>query len=68
VVEAAGSSTRSWAAAVTAAVRGAKDEAPSPIAVEVVRLWGDLAGGGRIARYRASVRIAYREGLRRLRG
>jgi len=45
-----------------------EDEAPSPIAVEVVRLWGDLAGGGRIARYRASVRIAYREGLRRLRG
>ncbi|MBI2774252.1 MAG: dodecin domain-containing protein [Chloroflexi bacterium] len=63
--EAVGSSRSSWAAAVADAVRGAKKEAPEPIAVEVVRLWGDLGGTSAVSLYRASVKIAYREELRR---
>jgi len=58
-----GSSARSWDAAVTDAVRGAKGEAPEPIAVEVGRLWADLDGKSAIRRYRASVKIAYRQTL-----
>src|SRR6266545_6599151 len=63
IVDAVGSSTRSWDAAVTDAVRGAKDDAPEPIAVEVGRLWADLDGKSAIRRYRASVKIAYRQPL-----
>lgn len=48
---------------MTDAVGGAKDEAPEPIAVEVARLWADLDGGKRIRRYRAAVKIAYRQRL-----
>jgi flavin-binding protein dodecin len=63
ITEAVGSSSRSWDAAVTDAVRGAKDEAPDPIAVEVVRLWADLGPRQRLGRYRAAVKIAYREAI-----
>lgn len=63
IVEAVGSSPRSWDAAVTDAVRGAKAEAPDPIAVEVGRLWADLGGTTAIRLYRASVKIAYRQPL-----
>lgn len=62
-IEAVGSSTRSWDAAVADAVRGAKDDAPDPIAVEVGRLWADLDPRQRIRRYRAAVKIAYRQAL-----
>jgi flavin-binding protein dodecin len=58
-----GASTRSWDAAVTDAVRGAKKDAPDPIAVEVGRLWADLDAKQAIRRYRASVRIAYRQAI-----
>ena len=61
--EAVGASTRSWDAAVTDAVRGAKKDAPDPIAVEVGRLWADLDAKQGIRQYRASVRIAYRQTL-----
>jgi flavin-binding protein dodecin len=61
VHEAVGASTRSWDAAVTDAVRGAKKDAPDPIAVEVGRLWADLDAKQKIRRYRASVKIAYRQ-------
>lgn len=61
--EAFGSSPRGWDAAVADAVRGARDEAPDPIAVEVGRLWADLDAKRAISVYRASVRIAYRERL-----
>jgi hypothetical protein len=44
-------------------VRSAKKDAPDPIAVEVGRLWADLDAKQGIRRYRASVRIAYRQGL-----
>jgi flavin-binding protein dodecin len=60
VVDAVGSSPRGWDAAVTDAVRGAKDDAPDPIAVEVGRLWADLDAKRGIRLYRASVKIAYR--------
>lgn len=59
VVEATGSSPRSWDAAVADAVRGAKDDAPAPIAVEVVRLWADLDARKRLRTYRAAVKVAY---------
>lgn len=58
-----GSSPRSWDAAVADAVRGAKAEAPDPIAVEVGRLWADLDAKRAISLFRASVKIAYRERL-----
>ncbi len=61
ILEAVGSSTRSWDAAVTDAVRSAKDDAPDPIAVEVGRLWADLDPDRRIRRYRAAVKVAYRQ-------
>ena len=64
IVDAVGSSTRSWDAAVVDAVRGAKDDAPDPIAVEVGRLWADLDEKSAIRLYRASVKIAYRQALR----
>lgn len=61
VAESTGSSSRSWDAAVVDAVKEAKDEAPKPIAVEVVRLWADLDPRGRLKMYRASVKVAYRQ-------
>jgi flavin-binding protein dodecin len=61
--EALGSSPRSWDAAVTDAVRNAKENAAEPIAVEVGRLWADLDGGNAIRLYRASVKVAYRQAL-----
>jgi len=62
LVESVGSSTRSWSAAVTDAVRNAED-APAAIAVEVFRLWADLDARQRIRRYRAAVKVAYRQEL-----
>jgi hypothetical protein len=44
-------------------VRGATDDAPDPIAVEVGRLWADLDAKRGIRLYRASVKIAYRQPL-----
>jgi protoporphyrinogen oxidase len=44
-------------------VRGAKEEAPDPIAVEVVRLWADLGPRQKLSRYRAAVKVAYRQAL-----
>ena len=43
------------------AVKEVKDDAPDPIAVEVVRLWADLGPKGRLKTYRASVKVAYRQ-------
>ena len=63
IVEAVGSSRRGWDAAVTDAVRGAKDEAPGAVAVEVARLWADLDSRSGIRLYRAAVKIAYRQTL-----
>jgi flavin-binding protein dodecin len=58
LVEATGNSTKSWDAAVVAAVKAAKVKAP--VGVEVGRLWAEL-DGPRLSRYHASVKVAYRE-------
>jgi flavin-binding protein dodecin len=61
LVEAAGNSTKSWEAAVLAAVRASKVKAP--VGVEVGRLWAEL-DGPKLSRYHASVKVAYREAQR----
>jgi len=58
LVEATGNSTKSWDAAVLAAVKAAKVKAP--VGVEVGRLWAEL-DGPKLSRYHASVKVAYRE-------
>src|SRR5213595_2493158 len=58
LVEATGNSTKSWDAAVLAAVKAAKVK--TPVGVEVGRLWAEL-DGARLSRYHASVKVAYRE-------
>jgi flavin-binding protein dodecin len=61
LVEAQGDSTKSWDAAVLAAVKSAKLK--DPLGVEVGRLWAELEGP-RLARYHASVKVAYRQNQR----
>ncbi len=61
LVEAQGDSTKSWDAAVLAAVKSAKVK--DPVGVEVGRLWAELEGP-RLARYHASVKVAYRQSQR----
>ena len=58
LVEATGDSTKSWDAAVLAAVKAAKVKAP--LGVEVGRLWAEI-DGPKLSRYHASVKVAYRE-------
>lgn len=61
VVEATGESTKSWDAAVLAAVKAAKVK--TPVGVEVGRLWAEL-DGQTLSRYHAAVKVAYREAQR----
>jgi len=61
LVEATGASTKSWDAAVIAAVKAAKVR--TPLGVEVGRLWAEL-DGQRLSRYHAAVKVAYRDGQR----
>jgi flavin-binding protein dodecin len=61
LVEATGNSTKSWDAAVLAAVKAAKVKAP--VGVEVGRLWAEI-DGPKLSRYHASVKVAYREAQR----
>jgi flavin-binding protein dodecin len=61
LVEATGESATSWDAAVVAAVKAAKVKAP--VGVEVGRLWADLEGA-KLARYHASVKVAFRQAQR----
>ena len=58
LVEATGNSTKSWDAAVLAAVKAAKVK--MPVGVEIGRLWAEL-DGARLSRYHASAKVAYRE-------
>ena len=58
LVEATGDSTKSWDAAVLAAVKAAKVKAP--LGVEIGRLWAEV-DGAKLSRYHASVKVAYRE-------
>ena len=61
LVEATGNSTKSWDAAVLAAVKAAKVK--TPVGVEVGRLWAEL-DGQKLSRYHAAVKVAYREAQR----
>jgi flavin-binding protein dodecin len=63
LVEATGESTKSWDAAVLAAVKAAKVK--TPVGVEVGRLWAELEGS-RLSRYHASVKVAYQQAQRPL--
>jgi len=58
LVEATGDSTKSWDAAVLAAVKAAKVK--TPVGVEVGRLWAEV-DGPKLSRYHASVKVAYQE-------
>jgi hypothetical protein len=49
---------------VADAVRSVRDEVSEPIAVEVSRMWADLDGRMRLRTYHASVKVAYRQGLK----
>ena len=60
-IEASGESTKSWDAAVLAAVRAAKVK--DPVGVELGRLWAELEGP-RLSRFHASVKVAYRQSQR----
>jgi flavin-binding protein dodecin len=62
LVEATGSSKRSWDAAIAAAVKAA--DVTTPIGVEVGRLWADLGAGRRLRDYHATVKVAYRQALK----
>jgi flavin-binding protein dodecin len=61
LVEATGNSTKSWDAAVLAAVKAAKVK--TPLGVEVGRLWAEL-DGQKLSRYHAAVKVAYRQAQR----
>jgi len=61
VTESTGSSTRGWDQAVTDAVKSS--DVASPIGVEVLRLWADW-DGRKLSRYRATVKVAYRQQVR----
>ena len=61
--EASGSSSKGWPAAVGDALRRSKADVPRPLAVEVVRQWGDVAAGG-ITRFHVTVRIAWAQTLK----
>jgi len=50
---------------VSDAVRNARDDAPQPIGVEVIRLWADLGPRERLRTYRATVKVAYRQRVAR---
>ena len=58
LVEATGNSTKSWDAAILAAVKASKVK--GPVGVEVGRLWAEI-DGARLSRYHAAVKVAYRE-------
>jgi flavin-binding protein dodecin len=58
LVESNGDSARSWDAAVLAAVKASKVK--EPVGVEIARLWAEL-DGGKLARYHAAVKVAYRQ-------
>jgi len=60
ITEATGESPRSWDAAVGAAVKAS--DAKDVVGVEVLRMWAEW-DGRRLSRYRATVKVAYRQRL-----
>ena len=61
LTEATGSSSRGWEDAVSGAVKASKVRAP--VGVEVARLWADWEGG-KLSRFHATVKVAYRQALK----
>ena len=61
VSEATGASARGWEDAVVAAVKSS--DIASPVGVEVQRLWADW-DRGKLRRYHATVKVAYRQALK----
>jgi len=65
--ETTGSATGSFSASIAAALRGTKAEIPDPTGVEIVKQWADVKAG-KLVRYHSTVRIAYRQTLRAVKG
>lgn len=63
VHEVSGSSPKGWPEAAADALRRAKAEVPSPIALEIVRQWADVSAG-RMTRFHVTARIAWAQTLR----
>jgi len=59
--EATGSSSRGWEDAVAAAVKAS--DVKTPMGVEVSRLWADWERG-KLSRFHATVKVAYRQALK----
>ncbi len=59
--EATGSSSRGWEDAVAAAVKAS--DVTAPVGVEVLRLWAEWERG-KLSRFHATVKVAYRQALR----
>ncbi len=62
VHEATGAAKGGWDQAIAAAVKSARAEVESPVAVEITRQWADLSSRG-IATYHVNVKVAYRQRL-----
>ena len=61
ITEATAESSRSWDAAVVAAVKAS--EAQDVVGAEVLRLWAEW-DGKKLTRYHATVKVAYRQKLK----
>ena len=59
--EATGSSSRGWEDAVAAAVKAS--DVKTPVGVEIARLWADW-DRGKLSRFHATVKVAYRQPLK----
>lgn len=59
--ESTGSSSRGWEDAVAAAVKAS--DVKTPVGVEVSRLWADWERG-KLSRFHATVKVAYRQALK----
>ena len=59
--ESTGSSPRGWEDAVAAAVKAS--DVRAPVGVEVSRLWAEWERG-KLSRFHAAVKVAYRQGLK----
>ena len=60
VTEVTGDSTRSWDAAVAAAVKAS--DVSDPVGVEISRMWAEW-NGRKLSRYHVTVKVAYRQRL-----
>ncbi len=61
LTEVTGDSTRSWDAAVAAAVKAS--EVSDPVGVEISRMWAEW-NGRKLSRFHVTVKVAYRQSLK----